>query len=232
MIRHTFAPAAVLAVALLFGCSLQQPSVTTQVAGAPTTGTAQPLASQVATAPTTGTAQVPATQTAGPPVAQMAGAPISQAGVVPTARPLPFKGRLVDGDPDELPPAIAMSLSNTSTVTFSYREELTHDEYHIPLIVTALDPVTYFGAPLGDYGVTAFASLSIVDGDRILGDYTAKAYVSKSYTLYSEPSHAELERAARAAVRERIDQKLYRDASRLAQAAVGSASPPGASISK
>jgi len=123
-------------------------------------------------------------------------------------------------------------LSNTSTVTFSYREELTHNEYHIPLIVTALDPVTYFGAPLGDYGVTAFASLSIVDGDRILGDYTAKAYVSKSYTLYSEPTHAELERAARAAVRERIDQKLYRDANRLAQAAAGSGRPTAASIGK
>jgi hypothetical protein len=162
----------------------------------------------------------------------MAGAPASRASVVQPARPLPFKGRLVDGDPDELPPAVAMSLSNTSTVTFSYREELTHDEYHIPLIVSALDPVTYFGAPLGDYGVTAFASLSIVDGDRILGDYTAKAYVSKSYTLYSEPTHAELERAARAAVRERIDQKLYRDAKRLAQAAAGSAPPSAASISK
>jgi hypothetical protein len=162
----------------------------------------------------------------------MTGASASQASEAQPARPLPFKGRLVDGDPDELPPAVAMSLSNTSTVTFSYREELTHDEYHIPLIVSALDPVTYFGAPLGDYGVTAFASLSITDGDRILGDYTAKAYVSKSYTLYSEPTHAELERAARAAVRERIDQKLYRDANRLAQAASGSAPPPGASIGK
>ncbi len=178
-------------------------------------------------------AQAPATHEPGAsPGAQMTGVPASQLTDVQAARPLPFKGRLVDGDPEELPPAVAMSLSNTSTVTFSYREELTHDEYHIPLIVSALDPVTYFGAPLGDYGVTAFASLSIVDGDRILGDYTAKAYVSKSYTLYSEPTHAELERAARAAVRERIDQKLYRDAKRLAQAAAGFAPPPAASISK
>ena len=73
-----------------------------------------------------------------------------------------------------------MSLSKDSPITFSYREELSHDEYHIPLIVTAFDPVTYIGAPLGDYGATAFASLSIIDGDRILGDYTAKAYVTMS----------------------------------------------------
>lgn len=138
------------------------------------------------------------------------------------ARPLPFKGRLVDGDPSELPPSVAMSLSNTSAVTFSYREELTHDEYHIPLIVSALDPVTYVGAPLGDYGVTAFATLSIMDGEKVLGDYTAKAHVSKSYNLYSEPTHAELERAARAAVREKIDQKMSRDADRLAQAVAAS----------
>src|SRR5690348_2978055 len=227
MIRRSFAPAAFVATTLLFGCALQQPSVTTQPAGTPTTGIATAPASQTTT--TTGTAQAPATQDAGAsPVTQMTGASASQASEAQPARPLPFKGRLVDGDPDELPPAVAMSLSNTSTVTFSYREELTHDEYHIPLIVSALDPVTYFGAPLGDYGVTAFASLSITNGDRVLGDYTAKAYISKSYTLYSEPTHAELERAARAAVRERIDQKLYRDANRLA-AAAGSATPPAAS---
>jgi hypothetical protein len=143
-----------------------------------------------------------------PPVAEMP-AP---------AQRLPFKGRLVDGDPSELPPAVAMSLSQNSTVTFTYREELSHDEYHIPLIVSAFDPVTYVGAPLGDYGVTAFASLSIVEGDRVLGDYTAKAHVTKSYNLYSEPTHQELEHAARIAVRDAIDRKLYRDAAQLAKA--------------
>jgi hypothetical protein len=148
---------------------------------------------------------------------------LQQPDVAPTvaatpARPLPFKGRLIDGDPGELPPAVAMSLSPTSTVTFAYREELSHDEYHIPLLFSAFDPVTYVGAPLGDYGVTAFASLSIVDGDRLLGDYTAKAHVAKSYNLYSEPAHQEVERAARIAVREAIDRKLYRDEAQLADA--------------
>lgn len=133
------------------------------------------------------------------------------------ARPLPFKGRLADGDPAELPPSVALSLSRDSPVVFSYREELTHDEYHIPLWFSAIDPVTYFGSPLGDYGVTAFASLSIADGDRVVGDYTAKVHVSKTYNLYSEPTHQELEREARIAVRERIDQKINQDASRLAQ---------------
>lgn len=165
------------------------------------------------------------------------GCTVQQAAIAPTvaqapARPLPFTGRLVDGDPSELPPAVAMSLSGASAVTFSYREELTHDEYHIPLIISALDPVTYVGAPLGDYGVTAFASLSIIDGDRVLGDYTAKAYVSKSYSLYSEPTHKEVEQAARAAVRERIDQKLYRDADRLAQSVAGHLPPPTAPTGK
>jgi hypothetical protein len=150
---------------------------------------------------------------------------ITPAAPAPPARPLPFSGRLVDGDPGELPPAVAMSLSSASTVTFSYREELTHDEYHIPLIITALDPVTYIGAPLGDYGVSAFASLTIKDGDRVLGDYTAKAYVSKSYNLYSEPTHSELERAARAAVRDKIDQKLYADVNRLMRAIAGPGEP-------
>src|SRR5882724_4352156 len=74
---------------------------------------------------------------------------VSAPAVTAPAHPLPIKGRLADGNPHELPPAVAMSLANDSHVTFSYREELTHDEYHVPLIVTALDPVTYAGAPLG-----------------------------------------------------------------------------------
>lgn len=140
------------------------------------------------------------------------------------AQALPFKGRLVDGDPSELPPVVALSLSPTSSVSFAYREELSHDEYHIPLLFSAFDPVTYVGAPLGDYGVTAFASLSIVDGNRVVGDYTAKAHVTRSYNLYSEPTHQELERAARVAVRETIDRKLSHDAAQLA-AAVADRSP-------
>lgn len=162
-------------------------------------------------------------QEAGSEVAPEAAAP-----ALPPAQPLPFRGRLVNGDPGELPESVAMSLSDSSLVAFSYREELTHDEYHIPLIFSALDPVTYFGAPIGDWGVTAFASLSITDGDRILADYTAKVHVSKSYNLYSEPAHKELEQAARAAVRAKIDQKVHRDAARIAQA-IDAANVSGAS---
>jgi hypothetical protein len=184
VMRVTFIFALLLAAAVAFGCSVQQPAVAPEA---------------VAQAP---------------------------------ARPLPFKGRLAEGDAGELPPAVAMSLSSTSSVTFSYREELTHDDYHVPLIVSAFDPVTYVGAPLGDLGVTAFASLSIVDGDRVLGDYTAKVHVSKSYSLYSEPTHKEVEQAARAAVREKIDQKLYRDADRLAQAVAGSGTLPSPAADK
>jgi len=140
-----------------------------------------------------------------------------------SARPLPYKGRLVEGDPAELPPAVAQALSPNAPLTFTYREELTHDEYHIPMIISALDPVTYAGSPLGDYGVTANATLTIYQGDKAIADYTAKAHVSKSYNLYSEPKHSELERAARDAVRERIDQKLYGDADRIARAVAGPA---------
>ncbi|MGH7923264.1 MAG: hypothetical protein ACREQH_01580 [Candidatus Binatus sp.] len=145
------------------------------------------------------------------------------------AHSLPFKGKLLSGDPAELPPAVAMSLSDSAPVTFTYREELTHDDYHVPLIVSALDPANLVGAPLGDIGVTAFASLSITAGDTVIGDYTAKEHVSKSYNMYSHPTHKEVDDAARVAVRDRIDQKLYRDAARLAQAAAGAGKAPTAS---
>jgi hypothetical protein len=133
--------------------------------------------------------------------------------------PLPFKGRLVDGDPKDLPPAVAAALSDSGRVTFNYREELTHDHYTVPLALSAFDPLTYVGYPLGNYGVTAFASLGISEGDRVLGDYTAKVHLSRDYTLYYQPTYLELEHAARQQVREKIDAQLYRDAGRLAQAA-------------
>ncbi|HEY9157349.1 hypothetical protein [Candidatus Binatus sp.] len=148
------------------------------------------------------------------------------------AHPLPFKGRLIAGDPAELPPAVAMSLSNTSPVTFTYREELTHDDYHVPLIVSALDPANLVGAPLGDIGTTAFASLSISAGDTILGDYTAKEHVSKSYSMYSQPTHKQVDDAARAAVRNRIDQKLYSDEARLADAVASAGKSPTAAVGR
>ena len=135
--------------------------------------------------------------------------------------PLPFKGKLISGNKDELPPAVAMSLSDSSPVTFTYREELTHDDYHVPLAISALDPANLIGAPLGDIGVTAFASLSISSGDTILADYTAKEHASKSYNLYHDVTHAEVDEAARAAVRQRIDQKIYSDEARLAKAVAG-----------
>jgi hypothetical protein len=144
------------------------------------------------------------------------------------AHPLPFKGRLVEGDPQDVPPAVAMSLSSSSPVTFTYREELTHDDYHVPLTISVFDPGAWIGDPVGDFGVTAFASLSISDGDRVLGDYTAKEHVSQSYSFYAQPTHKELEDAARAAVRQRIDQKLYSDETRLAELAASSGGKPAA----
>ena len=148
------------------------------------------------------------------------------------AHALPFKGKLLSGDPAELPPAVAMSLSDSSPVTFTYREELTHDDYHVPLIVSALDPANLVGAPLGDIATTAFASLSISSGDTIIGDYTAKEHVSESYNMYSQPTHQQVDDAARAAVRQRIDQKLYSDQARLAQAAASASKSPTASSSQ
>jgi hypothetical protein len=145
------------------------------------------------------------------------------------AHPLPFKGKLISGNKDELPPAVAMSLSDNSPVTFTYREELTHDDYHVPLAISALDPANLIGAPLGDIGVTAFASLSISSGDTILADYTAKEHASKSYNLYHDVTHAEVDEAARAAVRQRIDQKIYSDEARLAKAVAGTQKTPTAS---
>jgi hypothetical protein len=157
--------------------------------------------------------------TATPPTRSVqVGAPDGQASAIvpPASTPLPFKGRLIEGDPGDLPPAVVTALAPDAELSFAYHENLTHDEYHIPLVLSAFDPGTYVGAPLGDYAVTAFASLTITRGDTVLGNYTAKVRVAKSYSIYSEPTHREVEEAARAEVRARIDERLYSDANRVA----------------
>src|SRR6266436_3423096 len=198
--RHKFALAALFSVSILCGCGLQQPD---QNQAQSQSGGASESQAQLVIAPKV--ADVP-------------------------AHALPFKGKLLSGDPTQLPPAVAMSLSDSSPVTFTYREELTHDDYHIPLAISWLDPLTYSGAPLGDIGTTAFASLSISVGDAILADYTAKEHASKSYNLYAQPSHKEVDDAAVAAVRQSIDQKLYSDEARLAQAAASAGKSRTASV--
>jgi hypothetical protein len=161
----------------------------------------------------------------GAPPANQSAAAAAQAQTSP-APPiaLPFKGRLIDGNPDALPPAVAAALSDNGTVTFNYREELSHDHYTVPLALSAFDPLTYAGYPLGSYSVTAFATLGISQGDRVLGDYTAKVHLTREYTLYYQPTYLELDHKAKAEVREKIDQQLYRDAARLAQAAAAGTS--------
>jgi hypothetical protein len=189
-----------LVTALAAGCAPQQPYVV-----APQIGDTTPPSASAASATN------PAADAESSSIVASHGAP---------ARALPYKGRLVDSDATELPPAIAAAVAKDAPLTFTYREELTHDEYHIPMIISAFDPVTYFGSPLGDYGVTASATLTISQGDRVLADYTAKAHVQKSYNLYTEPKHSELERAAREAVRARIEEKVFTDADRVSHAAV------------
>ena len=133
------------------------------------------------------------------------------------ARSLPFKGRLAEGERDELPPMVAASLSDDSPVTFSYREELGHEHHTVPLWISAFNPLTYFGAPTGSTAVTAFAQLAIRRGETILADYAAQARVSADYGLTYGTTNLDLDRAALAEVRRKIDDDLARDSVRLAQ---------------
>jgi len=133
-----------------------------------------------------------------------------------SVRPLPFKGRLVSGNPGELPPVVAMSLTNSSPVTFSYREELTHDEHHASTLLSAIENLTFAPYPTGEYVVTAFASLSISSRGQPIGDYTAQTRITRPYGMYSQPTHKELDDEARAAVRGEIDRKLEAESARLA----------------
>jgi hypothetical protein len=134
------------------------------------------------------------------------------------ARGLGFTMRLVDGNPKSLPPSVAAALSDSSQISVSYRENLTHDESHTPLWESAIDPSTYSGATLGARIVDASAELRVFEGDKTLGDYTASAHVQKTYSMFHQPSNVELEETARAEVRRKIDDQLVFDAPKIAGA--------------
>lgn len=128
------------------------------------------------------------------------------------------------------PPAALADLARTQGVVFSFREEISHDHSTLPMWQTAFDPRTYAGHPLGYYRVIAFASLAVTRGPQVLGDYTAQARVEQPYTIYSGPTFMQLERRARAQVRETLDAELLGDAARL-RAAVAR-QPPTAGVTE
>ena len=111
-----------------------------------------------------------------------------------------------------------MSLTKESTVGYLPRTAL---KSIIPRRFVSIDPLTYAGRPTGEYKVRAVASLSILDHDRVLGEYTAQTNVTKSYGLFSQPTHREIDDEAKAAVRAEIDRKLSSDAWRLADTISG-----------
>src|ERR1700675_4553579 len=117
--RHTVALVVLFSVSILCGCATHLPD---QTQSQSQSAGASQLVSKLVIAPEV--AEVP-------------------------AHALPFKGKLLSGNPNELPPAVAMSLSDSSPVTFTYREELTHDDYHVPLVISWMDPAAWQGAPTG-----------------------------------------------------------------------------------
>lgn len=87
------------------------------------------------------------------------------------------------------------------------------------MILSAIENLTFSSHPTGEYVVTAFASLSISNRGEPIGDYTAQSRVTRPYGMYSQPTHRELDEAARAEVRQEIDQKLEAEMPRLAASA-------------
>lgn len=113
------------------------------------------------------------------------------------------------------PPAAVAELATTPGVKFSYREEWRHEHTTVPMFESAIDPRTYLGRPLGTYGVTVFAWVSVTQGPAVLGDYAARVHLEKPYGLTYGPTYTQLERQARAAVRAKLAGLITHDAARL-----------------
>lgn len=134
-------------------------------------------------------------------------------GVAP--RPLPFRGKIVSENQQHLPSAVAQSRDESSAITFQYRETVKDEHNPVPVLVSLLNPFVLFGCPLGSYTTMATGDLKISQGEAVLASYSAQARVTGSYGLYYGSTFPQLEREARRAVEQSIDESLYRDADRL-----------------
>lgn len=134
-------------------------------------------------------------------------------------RPLPFKSRFSSGDRNHLPPSLADALDDSSLLELSYTEKVTDQNSAVPAIISFIDPLTIFGVPLGTYIVHAQATCSLTLKGRVIKNYSAESTVSRTYGLYHGSSFPELERQARQAVEQQIEQDVYRDTDEIALAA-------------
>ena len=134
-------------------------------------------------------------------------------------RPLSFKSRFTSGDRNHLPPSLADALDDSSLLELSYTEKVSDQNSAVPAIISFMDPLTIFGVPLGTYIVHAQATCSLTLKGRVIKNYSAESTVSRSYGLYHGSSFPELERQARQAVEQQIEQDVYRDTDEIAPAA-------------
>ena len=133
-------------------------------------------------------------------------------------RPLPFKLGFTGGDRNHLPPSLAEALDDSSVLKLSYSEKVTDQNSAVPAVISMIDPLTIVGMPLGSYTVHAQATCSITLKGRVIKNYSAESTVSRSYGLYHGSSFPELERQARQAVEQQIEQDVYRDTDEIALA--------------
>jgi hypothetical protein len=133
-------------------------------------------------------------------------------------RPLPFKLRFAGGDRNHLPPSLADALDDSSLLELSYTEKVTDQNSAVPAVISMVDPLTIFGVPLGTYVVHAQATCSLTLKGRVIKNYSAESTVSRTYGLYHGSSFPELERQARQAVEQEIEQDVYRDTDEIALA--------------
>ncbi len=133
-------------------------------------------------------------------------------------RPLPLKLRFTSGDRNHFPPSFADALDNSSLLELSYTEKVTDQNSAVPAVISMIDPLTIVGVPLGTYTVHAQATCSLTLKGRIIKSYSAESTVSRSYGLYHGSSFPELEKQARQAVEQQIEQDVYRDTDEIALA--------------
>ncbi len=114
-------------------------------------------------------------------------------------RPLPLKLRFTSGDRN-------------------HTEKVTDQNSAVPAVISMIDPLTIVGVPLGTYTVHAQATCSLTLKGRIIKSYSAESTVSRSYGLYHGSSFPELEKQARQAVEQQIEQDVYRDTDEIALA--------------
>jgi hypothetical protein len=117
-----------------------------------------------------------------------------------------------DGNKEYLPRTVTADASLGHPLILRYRYEVTYGRDAVPPVITANNPLTIVGFPIGADTVVVIGKLEILKGGAVVKTYSAVCMLDKTRTIFSEgETLSEIRKRGLLAVRDSIEAQMYAD---------------------